>query len=131
MEGSVLSFLKAEWKVSDTGSAHWASSYVPLLLFCLSWLWREHHASKKITIYWSKNQHRQSRYNERVTTPPPPNYDLRPPSINSSKLSLNSVAVHYRLWTNVSLILSTYKAFIILASCTMVYFIRHARRCFS
>jgi hypothetical protein len=22
MEGSVLSFLKAEWKVSDTGSAH-------------------------------------------------------------------------------------------------------------
>jgi hypothetical protein len=24
MEGSVLSFLKAEWKVSDTGSAHWA-----------------------------------------------------------------------------------------------------------
>ena len=28
MEGSVLSFLKAEWKVSDTGSAHWASSYI-------------------------------------------------------------------------------------------------------
>ena len=27
MEGSVLSFLKAEWKVSNTGSAHWASSY--------------------------------------------------------------------------------------------------------
>jgi hypothetical protein len=30
MEGSVLSFLKAEWKVSDTGSAHlacWAPSY--------------------------------------------------------------------------------------------------------
>ena len=27
MEGSVLSFLKAEWKVSDTGSAHWTSSY--------------------------------------------------------------------------------------------------------
>jgi hypothetical protein len=26
MEGSVLSFLKAEWKVSDTGSSHWASS---------------------------------------------------------------------------------------------------------
>jgi hypothetical protein len=26
MEGSVLSFLKAEWKVSDTGSAHWAYS---------------------------------------------------------------------------------------------------------
>ena len=26
MEGSVLSFLKAECKVSDTGSAHWASS---------------------------------------------------------------------------------------------------------
>ena len=28
MEGSVLSFLKAEWKVSDTGSAQcWASSF--------------------------------------------------------------------------------------------------------
>jgi hypothetical protein len=26
MEGSVLIFFKAEWKVSDTGSAHWASS---------------------------------------------------------------------------------------------------------
>ena len=26
MEGSLLSFLKAEWKVSDTGSADWASS---------------------------------------------------------------------------------------------------------
>ena len=26
MQGSVLSILKAEWKVSDTGSAHWASS---------------------------------------------------------------------------------------------------------
>jgi hypothetical protein len=28
MEGSVLSFLKAEWKVSDTGSAQWASSFI-------------------------------------------------------------------------------------------------------
>jgi hypothetical protein len=28
MEGSVLSFLKAEWKVSDTGLAHWASSFI-------------------------------------------------------------------------------------------------------
>ena len=27
MEGSVLSFLKTEWKVSDTCSAHWASSF--------------------------------------------------------------------------------------------------------
>jgi hypothetical protein len=26
MEGCVLSFLKAEWKVSNTGSVHWASS---------------------------------------------------------------------------------------------------------
>ena len=26
MGDSVLSFLKAEWKVSDTVSAHWASS---------------------------------------------------------------------------------------------------------
>ena len=28
MEGSVLNFLKAKWKLSDTGSAHWASSLV-------------------------------------------------------------------------------------------------------
>ena len=28
MEGSVLSFLKVEWKVNDTDSAHWASSSV-------------------------------------------------------------------------------------------------------
>ena len=26
MESSVLSFLKAEWKVSDTGLDHWASN---------------------------------------------------------------------------------------------------------
>jgi hypothetical protein len=26
MGGSALKFLKAEWKVGDTGSAHWASS---------------------------------------------------------------------------------------------------------
>jgi hypothetical protein len=32
MEGSVLSFLKAEWKVSDTGSAYWASSFSELEL---------------------------------------------------------------------------------------------------
>ena len=30
MGGSVLSFLKAEWKVSDTGSAHWASIWLYL-----------------------------------------------------------------------------------------------------
>jgi hypothetical protein len=49
MEGSVLSFLKAEWKVSDTGSAHWASSSfsqswpfntgLTVLWFVLSFLW--------------------------------------------------------------------------------------------
>ena len=32
MEGSVLSFLKAEWKASNTGSVG-ASSFVLLLLF--------------------------------------------------------------------------------------------------
>ena len=32
MEGSVLSFLKAEWKVSDAGSAHWASSLIPSVI---------------------------------------------------------------------------------------------------
>jgi hypothetical protein len=34
MEGSVLSFLKAEWKVSDTGSAQcWTSSFVYVVFF--------------------------------------------------------------------------------------------------
>ena len=33
MEGSVLSFHKAEWKVSDTDSAHWASSICLFLQF--------------------------------------------------------------------------------------------------
>jgi hypothetical protein len=32
MEGSVLSFLKAEWKVSDTDSAHWAIRFTGLAL---------------------------------------------------------------------------------------------------
>ena len=37
MKGSVLSFLKAEWKVSDTatGSAHWASSYCLTTVDCI------------------------------------------------------------------------------------------------
>jgi hypothetical protein len=36
MEGSVLSFLKAEWKVSDTGSAQcWASSFTCYFIFTL------------------------------------------------------------------------------------------------
>jgi hypothetical protein len=39
MEGSVLSFLKAEWKVSDTGSAHWASS-----------LWNNIHLNVECTV---------------------------------------------------------------------------------
>jgi hypothetical protein len=37
MEDSVLSFLKAEWKVSDTGSAHWASS-LPLQMYMILFL---------------------------------------------------------------------------------------------
>jgi hypothetical protein len=37
MEGYVLSFLKAEWKVSDTGSAHWASSYILIFFTETSW----------------------------------------------------------------------------------------------
>ena len=46
MEGSVLSFFKAEWKVGDTGSTHWASSLIcelsvylnEILSFCM-WLY--------------------------------------------------------------------------------------------
>jgi hypothetical protein len=40
MEGSVLSFLKAEWKVSDTDSAHWASSlFIGNIIMCLTSHW--------------------------------------------------------------------------------------------
>ena len=36
VEGSVLSFLKAEWKVSDTGSAQcWASSFYLSVFFAI------------------------------------------------------------------------------------------------
>jgi len=35
MEGSVLSFLKAEWKVGDAGSAHWASSFFKRDYYCI------------------------------------------------------------------------------------------------
>jgi hypothetical protein len=34
MEGSVLSFFKAQWKMGDTGSAHLASSNLFLTIFC-------------------------------------------------------------------------------------------------
>jgi hypothetical protein len=37
MEVSLLSFLKAEWKVSNTGSAHWASSFFSIFLFLFLW----------------------------------------------------------------------------------------------
>jgi hypothetical protein len=55
MEGSVLSFHKAEWKVSDTGSAHWASSTD------MSWLGRSEvrplwGTSDVMNIYKSTNQ---------------------------------------------------------------------------
>jgi hypothetical protein len=39
MEGSVLSFLKAEWKVSNTGSAHWASSCLKVQCYHILWKW--------------------------------------------------------------------------------------------
>jgi hypothetical protein len=36
MEGSVLSFLKAERKVSDTDSSHWASSLYIVLYYTIT-----------------------------------------------------------------------------------------------
>jgi hypothetical protein len=45
MEGSALSFLKAEWKVSDTGSAHWASSFFDLTEWCCQY--------QQIDSHWS------------------------------------------------------------------------------
>jgi hypothetical protein len=82
MEGSVLSFLKVEWKVSDTASAHWASilrkttylylnvffkgifstkivicSYPKLLSFSIlifiKWRLTPSYAAK-VTIFWQK-----------------------------------------------------------------------------
>jgi hypothetical protein len=47
MGGSVLSFLKAEWKVSDTGSAHWASSMEICFFFQFFFLLQ----LKKITFF--------------------------------------------------------------------------------
>jgi hypothetical protein len=49
MEGSVLSFLKAEWKVSDTGSAHWASRFSSPYIYHIS-----HNCSKSYSkvISW-------------------------------------------------------------------------------
>ena len=39
MEGSVLSFLKAEWKVSDTGSAQfWASSFLLSMYYQIQYI---------------------------------------------------------------------------------------------
>jgi hypothetical protein len=45
MEGSVLSFLKAQWKVSDTDSAHWACI---VILFLLAGVLYVNHWYKKI-----------------------------------------------------------------------------------
>ena len=59
MEGSVLSFLKAEWKVSDTGSAHWASSlFVKMGTFSFTaWGVQLYHAisSQSSIVYFSKS----------------------------------------------------------------------------
>jgi hypothetical protein len=51
MEGSVLSFLKAEWKVSDTCSAHWASSFFYLYFLPVC----EIRKRKIKQLYWSKS----------------------------------------------------------------------------
>jgi hypothetical protein len=48
MEGSVLSFLKAEWKVSDTGSAHWASS---LLFQSIQKKWEAQRSQKGCCLF--------------------------------------------------------------------------------
>jgi hypothetical protein len=71
MEGCVLSFLKAEWKVSDTGSAHWVSSLffkiisvlisftgpkIVLLIFCLvnkSILIRGSHGRDRMVVFYN------------------------------------------------------------------------------
>jgi hypothetical protein len=47
MGGSVLSFFKAEWKVSDTGSAHWASS----MEICFLYRWPSKDASYQVSIH--------------------------------------------------------------------------------
>jgi len=49
MEGSVLSFLKAEWKVSDTGSAHWDSSILFYVKICICLICE--------IIYWNRGSY--------------------------------------------------------------------------
>jgi hypothetical protein len=64
MEGSVLSFLKAEWKVSDTGSAHWASSWSLNVTFpCLSILFVNKHGLTSVNIWYKSGC---SRYNGQI-----------------------------------------------------------------
>jgi hypothetical protein len=66
MEGSVLSFFKAEWKVSDTGSTHGASSLIcelsvylnEILSFCM-WLYialHDNFASNIVSSILAENE---------------------------------------------------------------------------
>ena len=59
MEGSVLSFHKAEWKVSNTGSAHWAFSYMylqGLYLMFLSLVFFYECSWNTVHLTWNINQ---------------------------------------------------------------------------
>ena len=54
MEGSVLSFLKAEWNVSDTGSAHWASSFFYYITILFIYLFTERDLAVTLNL-WNRN----------------------------------------------------------------------------
>ena len=85
MEGSVSSFLKAEWKASDTGSAYWASSFswhkifVKFRIFLCSkfdyflvllsgpWLGRcKFHMIAAMTATWNKSSVSCKRYAQTI-----------------------------------------------------------------
>jgi hypothetical protein len=52
MEGSVLSFLKAEWKVSETSAAYWANSNTVWFKF-QTYMYRYNYT--KSTLFTIKN----------------------------------------------------------------------------
>jgi hypothetical protein len=63
MGGSVLSFLKAEWKVSDTDSTHWASSLSFVFLLSWKYLKKEKKFVSKYTNYGDISSFKKWFYN--------------------------------------------------------------------
>ena len=97
-KGSVLSFLKdkAEWKMSDTGSAHWASSF---LLNCIKYLRILSKTKKNLwtqnLIFWMK-----------AHCPDP--HAIK----HCSRRKLTAYMINYRCWRNGTVKIPEYYYFI-------------------